>query len=164
MPKEYAHDPQLIYRQYLHHVLYSKIGFDGDGVGPERSALESGLADYIVASFTGAPQIYRQSYRVDVTDTLKIRSTQTGGYADRYEGGRAWAGLFWHLRQTIGRELLDKVVLAAWFELDKKIAEQSIPSEMTTKVLAGITNNVDARTKTAVIDILSAHNAPRVSQ
>jgi hypothetical protein len=90
--KAWANDPEVIYREYLHHVLYSKVGLNN--IGPERSALESGLADYVVASYAGSPQVYRGSLGtpVNLENAQKLRPVK--GHEDRFQVGQSWAALF----------------------------------------------------------------------
>lgn len=121
--KEAANDPELIYREYLHHVLYSKSGVPT--IGPERSALESGVADYLVASYAGNAKIYQKSFGKpkNLEEAKNVRPAV--GPEDRFPVGESWAFLFFHLRQAIGRESIDKAVFHAWFELPKEAADRS---------------------------------------
>lgn len=156
--KARANDPEVIYREYLHHVLYSKVGLDN--VGPERSALESGVADYIVASYAGAPQVYRLSLGTPVNLEGAEKVRPAAGHGDRFPVGRSWAGLFWQLRQSIGREITDKAVFAAWFDLTKEHADPSIPGEMVTRLLARAAPTFDNPVRGLIVKIVQERGAP----
>jgi hypothetical protein len=109
-----ANDVELMYREYLHHVLYSKNNLAK--VGPQCSAIESGLADYFVSSYTNSPKPYKVSgFQLDLT--AENRFTDAKGHEDRYKVGAAWASVFWQLRQIGGQEPVDRAILQAWYEV-----------------------------------------------
>src|SRR5262249_40248477 len=45
---------------------------------------------------------------------------------ESHDAGNIWAGAFWQLRQTIGQGLTDKLLLAAWKNLDAAKFETDI--------------------------------------
>ncbi len=133
---EAINDPGTILREYLHHVLYSRTGFDN--VGFARSALESGIADYIVSSWLDTPSPYTgvlgKQFSLDHTQ----RYEAARGHEDRYKVGEQWGGAFWQIRNAVGRDnrnVLDKALLSAWFELTKETADPAVPSTMIAALL-----------------------------
>lgn len=156
--KEAVNDPEVIYREYLHHVLYSKIGLTN--VGPERSALESGLADYFVASYAGSSKIYQQSFGTPLNLNEAKNIKPVTGHEDRFPVGNSWAALFFQLRQTIGRDTIDKAVFAAWFDLPKEAADQSLPSDMMAKLLERVALAPDSPNRAVVIKLAKERGAP----
>jgi hypothetical protein len=157
VPKGWVNDSQVIYREYLHHVLYSKVGLEK--VGPQRSVLESGVADYLVASYSGSARLYAISLGtpVNLEATTTIRPAR--GHEDRFPVGQSWAALFWQIRQTIGRGPTDRAVAGAWFELENTMSDQSLSLELTTRFLARAAGT-DASTKAAIVGLLKQRGAP----
>ena len=135
-------------------MLYSKIG----DIGPERSALESGLANYFVASYADSPKIYRKSYGtpMNLEEAKNIRPVT--GPDDRV--GESWASFFFHLRQTIGRETIDKAVFKAWFQLPKEAADQSLPTDMMAKLLERLAPAPGSPSRAVLIKLAQQHGAP----
>ncbi len=156
--KAWANDPQVIYREYLHHVLYSKVGLTN--VGPERSALESGVADFVVASYAGSAQVYGRSLGTPVNLKAPQQLRPVTGHEDRFQVGQSWAALFWQLRQSIGREVTDKAVFGAWFDLSKDSTDRSVPGEMVTRLLARASAGVDSPVRALIVKILQERGAP----
>ena len=157
IPKGWERDAQVIYREYLHHVLYSKIG--PNNIGPERSALESGVADYLVASYSGSPRVYAVAFgtAVNLESAAKVRPATD--HADRFPIGQSWASLFWQLRQNVGRAQIDRAVWSAWFDLGKDLPDRSIPNEMTSRLVARASGD-DSASRNVVRTILQQRGAP----
>ena len=158
LAKEAARDPEVIYREYLHHVLYSKIGLTN--IGPERSALESGLADYFVASYAGTPKIYRQSFGTPLNLEEARTIKPVSGHEDRFAAGHAWASLFFQLRQVIGRDAIDKALLTAWFDMPKQAADASVPGDMMAKVLARVAPAPESPSRAVFLNLAKERGAP----
>lgn len=156
--KEAVKDPEVIYREYLHHVLYSKIGLTN--VGPERSALESGLADYLVASYAGTPKIYRLLFGTPLNLEEARTIKPVTGHEDRFPVGYAWASLFFQLRQEVGRDTIDKAVFAAWFDIPKQVADASIPGDMMAKMLAIVAPAPDSPNRAVFVKLARERGAP----
>lgn len=156
--KEAVKDPEVIYREYLHHVLYSKIGLTN--IGPERSALESGLADYLVASYAGTPKIYRLSFGTPLNLEEARTIKPVTGHEDRFPVGHAWASLFFQLRQATGRDTIDKAVFAAWFDIPKQAADASVPGDMMAKVLALVAPAPDSPNRAVFVKLARERGAP----
>ena len=78
------------------------------------------MADYFVASYAGNPKIYQKSFGTpkNLEQAKNIRPAT--GHEDQFAVGDSWASLFFHLRQTIGHETIDKAVFQAWFEVPRK--------------------------------------------
>lgn len=156
--KEAVKDAEVIYREYLHHVLYSKIGLTN--IGPERSALESGVADYLVASYAGRPKIYGLSFGTPVNLEEARTIKPATGQGDRFPLGYAWASLFFQLRQATGRDVIDKAVFAAWFDIPKQAADASVPADMMAKLLARVAPAPDSPNRAAFVKLARERGAP----
>jgi hypothetical protein len=156
--KEAATDPSVIYREYLHHALYSQIGVDG--IGPQRSALESGLADYLVASYLNNPRPY-QGIGSDTNLVDSGRFHPAAGQQDRFPVGALWAGMFWQVRQTMQQHAsADKLLYSSWFDLPKSLDDNSLPAEMILKFLHQQELVRDAGTKSQIVKILTDRGFP----
>ena len=153
IPKGWERDAQVIYREYLHHVLYSKVG--SNNIGPERSALESGVADYLVASYSGSPRVYAVAFgtavNLETAAQLETRHRSRGQVPDRAElGGSVLAA-----SANVGRAQIDRAVWSAWFDLGKDLPDRSIPNEMTTRLVARASGN-DSASRSSIRTICSS--------
>jgi hypothetical protein len=153
-----ANDLDIIFREYLHHVLYSRR--DIKSVGPEISALESGVADYLVASHAGSPRIYAKAFGtpVDLEKGGKIKPAS--GHEDRITLGRSWASLFYGLRQKLGSAVSDKLVLGAWFGLPAALPDNAAPENMIGNMLKSASLMHDIKTRAIIADLAKQHGAP----
>ena len=88
----------------------------------------------------------------------KLRPAE--GQGDRFPLGKSWTALFWQLRQSIGREVTDKAVFAAWFDLGKELPDSSVPGEMGTRLLARAATKGNSPVRTLIVKILHEHGAP----
>jgi hypothetical protein len=123
-----AADPDVIYREYGHHVLLADSPAESFGALGEAAAIvESGLADYLVCSFTGSPvlgeraaEVFRErlalgeSYRSirDLANDLRFGDVERG--AAPQIAGAVWGGFFWDLRERLGRDVVDPLLVRAW--------------------------------------------------
>ncbi len=127
-----ANDPEMMYREYLHHVLYSKTNLAK--VGPQCSAIESGLADYLVSSYIGRPEPYKSSgFKLDLSVETRFADAKTLG-EDRYRVGAAWASAFWQLRQIASQQPADRAILQAWFEVSAT-ADSGLPARLIGAIM-----------------------------
>lgn len=121
----FAADPYAVLREYGHHVLTETRAMPDEWLESPDWDIESGLADYLAASFTGNPKIgeviaahLRESGRFDrpfIRELDNDRSFPDIAPEEPYQGaGEVWGGAFWDLREAIGREDADRVVVAAW--------------------------------------------------
>jgi hypothetical protein len=111
---DFAVDDYAVLREYAHHVLMT-VGPDWDD---RLLGLESGLADYLVASHTGEPVLGPELAKTMKLQTPYIRSLandrrhEAGQLAQ--EEGEAWGGAFWELRAERGQAETDRALVTAW--------------------------------------------------
>lgn len=150
-----ASDPDVIYREYLHHVLTTKVGTD---FGIERSAIESGIADFFVGSYGNRPNIYQGTVPTNLAQPARLRALKD--YADVFPVGHIWASLFWSIRQSVGRELTERALLAAWFEIPKDIPDKNAPQAIVTNLYLQLSKTGEAKLEPSLLDLFKAYNAP----
>lgn len=114
-------------REYIHHVL---IDLKPKGFLPASNGLESGLADYFPSSFNKSSDFGREMWKVFQKrypgvqiptrnlENHRSFSEIRRGQTEYHDEGNVWGGAFWELRQTIGDMTSDKLLLAAWKDLD----------------------------------------------
>jgi hypothetical protein len=116
---DFAVDDYAIMREYAHHVLLR--------AGEALSALEFGLADYFIASFTGNPVLgtelaralrrrpgFERGFVRNLDNQSRLDPAQDlGPHAE----GEIWGAAFWQLRDILPTPgLADRVLATAWFE------------------------------------------------
>jgi hypothetical protein len=134
-----ADDPDVVLREYCHHILQGLMPQNPAGGGWEESdtdamahgstAIHSALADYFPCSFHGDPcfgraaaQVYRSVSAEFSTECLRNLSNDRGvaslGSATTpHQAGEVWAGAFWELRESRGAPLVDRALLDACREV-----------------------------------------------
>jgi hypothetical protein len=126
----------VILREYMHHVLL------GQSLGGENalSLLESGLASYFPCSFKGDPRFAPSISGGDwnLKNTRKITELDLQDTAVRFSKAiPVWGGVFWELRENLGRDTADGLLLKTWFALasQKKLTDLQIPSRFASVLL-----------------------------
>jgi hypothetical protein len=109
-----AEDDYVVMREFAHHVLMT-VGPPWD---PRLGGVESGVADYLVASHTGNPALGAGAARavglgVPVLRDLANQRTYSEGLISQDEG-EIWGGAFWELRGRLGQAPVDGAVAGAW--------------------------------------------------
>jgi hypothetical protein len=113
---EWAANDYLVLREYAHHVLF-KLRRPGTS---SAMALESGLADYFVASHWGSPELGAvPAHGAGASEPFRDLQSQRrfdapGGLETPQTKGEIWGGLFWDLRQRLGQSDADRVLVRAW--------------------------------------------------
>jgi len=107
-------------RAYSHHVL---LAGRGKTIGPNLNALEYGLAWYLPCSFADRPiygEFMARAMKLDrpigdLSQRLNFKPFTSGDeFGFLFEGGAAWATLFWEIRTRLGQQVADAVVIQAW--------------------------------------------------
>ncbi|MDN0075101.1 zinc ribbon domain-containing protein [Crenobacter sp. SG2303] len=119
--KKYSSVPDVLFREYMHAVLYSKGGVPSDPEGKLWAyyGIESGLATYFPCSFNNNPR-FAQINAAATWNLSKHRSfneLRAGiGFA-MADGAEIWGGAFWEMRELLGQATADKLLFDAWFRL-----------------------------------------------
>ena len=135
--------PYVVLREFTHHVLIEmkelKGGSDGGmDASVDNAGLESGLADYLPSSFAADPDFGKDTWPLFERHTpgLKVRSRNLANQLpfseinhkrfSPQENGTVWGGAYWELRDALGREALDALLLVAWKSLNLADAEKDL--------------------------------------
>jgi hypothetical protein len=119
---KYVSDLDNLYREYMHHVLYSK-GLPSD-IELQYSTIESALATYFPCSYTGKAKFGEKSAAIGgkefkIWDLSKLREFKKlpNDMLALIEGVEVWGGAFWEIRNEMGAQGLDKLLFQAWVAL-----------------------------------------------
>jgi len=117
-----AEDPDVLLRQYSHHVLYASGPMLGN-TQPSRTlqAIESGLANYFVFSFNNESRFGRTALRItgarerdwDLSNERSF-SELSSGFPNPLIDGTIWGGAFWELRRLRGEVQADFLLYSGW--------------------------------------------------
>jgi hypothetical protein len=111
---DFAVDDYAVLREYAHHVLLTL----GPAWDTRLLGLESGLADYLVASHTGDPVLgpaLARSMRLETPYIRRLdndRTYQAGEIAQ--QEGEVWGAAFWELRAQRGQAETDRELMELW--------------------------------------------------
>jgi hypothetical protein len=137
--KQFLDAPDSVAREFAHHVLFKSLENAGTSERPFLTqwtiSLESGLADYFVASWLNNPSPY-QAIKVVLTERGLLnsdkfrelkndRSLKDLPELPEFEtviASEIWGGLFWELREQLGQPVADKLLADLW----KSIRPQEI--------------------------------------
>jgi hypothetical protein len=100
---------------------HEKVRWEGQYV-----AIEGALADYFACSFLDNPKLGEKAARVLQTGQPQLRRldnqrsfAEFGSIKEammNFDGAEVWGGLFWQLRNRLGREAADKLLATAWMQ------------------------------------------------
>jgi hypothetical protein len=114
-------DLPVVYREYMHHVLYSQGTLNGpDADAPTYKAIESALAWYFPCSFVDDPKPSPASTAWDLTTHRPFSEVRPDLNSVLMDGTEVWGSAFWQLRKMLGKGAADKLLFDAWFKLRPK--------------------------------------------
>jgi hypothetical protein len=124
--RRFASDPDLLYREYMHHVLYSVRGVPSDPMALwAYNSIESGLATYFPCSFNDNPKlaektaaIYGEGFHIQDLSRVRQFSELRPESGLAILNGEIWGSVFWELRQNLRKGPSDRLLLDAWFKLE----------------------------------------------
>ena len=125
---KFARDDYSVLREYAHHALVH--GADPPLDQSEFANVESGLADYLVASHTGDPELgvalagilraqgFDKPYIRNLNNDRHFDTLGSEGVVTPQDAGEVWGGAFWQLRGILSPSEADRALVAAWFATD----------------------------------------------
>jgi hypothetical protein len=112
--REYVTDVIILYRAYMLQVLSSS--------GPDISLLDysaiySGLATYFSCSFVDNPRPNPDTTIWDLAKKRPFTELKPTDDSVLIDGTEIWGSAFWELRTILGKNVADKILIDAWFNL-----------------------------------------------
>jgi len=141
-------DTDVILREYTHHILFN-AAHDDIKFSPLSLALESGLADYFLGSFSNDPLIAEEYAQLlveqGILDKPYIRNLENDrefsevsyplSFGDEQNVGEIWGGAFWELRERIGEATADNLLFSAWRALESSDNTDELPENFISRLL-----------------------------
>jgi hypothetical protein len=124
--RKYVLGNDLLYREYMHRVLYPQQEPKGSDSNMWWAyyAIESGLASYFPCSFLNNPKYGEQTAALDATYPIwdfgvsrSFTSFEANYVSAVTDGAQVWGSALWEIRQRLGKDLADPLILKAWFNL-----------------------------------------------
>jgi hypothetical protein len=152
----FAADPYAAPREWNHHILNGHAELDWWPDDHAYGPIESGLADYFVASAANDPQVGKVIAGLLNYPTPYLRNmandrafSDAGNIPpdnDAYHYvGEIWSGAFWKLRDQLGREVADRLLAQAWIAAVSKRPRQTTARSFVGAVLAAANKSVPDR-------------------
>jgi hypothetical protein len=143
----FAADPYAAPREWNHHILNGQAEIDWWPDDHAYGPIESGLADYFVASFRNDSKVgmviakllnWPTPYLRDMeNDRAFSNASNVPPDNDAYHYvGEIWSGAFWKMRNKLGREVADPLLAQAWITAVRKKPRQTTPRSFVGAVLA----------------------------
>lgn len=123
---DFATDDYAVFREYAHHVLMAH------GAKWDRDGLESGLADYLVASYLGHPALgpglakrlnLRKLYVRNLKNDIPYQEERSA-----HEKGEVWGAAFWEIRERLGQATADRTLTRAWLDPASNEGKAAFPA------------------------------------
>lgn len=115
---KYADEAVILLREYMHHVLGSSgVSENLRGKIWVYRAIESALAWYLPCSFLNDPVPARKATAWDLTKKRSFSDLPPDHIDSMMEGTEIWGSAFWAMREKLKREVADKLILNAWFNM-----------------------------------------------
>jgi hypothetical protein len=142
--------------------------------GPNLQALEYGLAWYLPCSFAGRPIYGEFSARAlkldrpnigDLSQPINFEPFTSGdefNHSFLYERGGSWASLFWEIRNRLGQQVADALVIQAWQKtsVSSGSAADRLLVKRFNKELLVAAENVPKDARSAISTILKDRGFP----
>lgn len=158
-----AEDADIIVHEYGHAVQHNQVPGWGPGQNTEQRAMGEGFGDYLAASFyaeRGDPAYLANhapcigewdavSYAPLVNGTRCLRRVDgkdessgvdigrySGTPSEEHDDGRYWSAALWCVRQALGRQDADRLILQSQFYLAPTTSNQAFEQGVDAMILA----------------------------
>lgn len=140
--RRYADDADLLYREYMHHVLYP------DGLPRDSGeklwayyAVESALATYFSCSYKGRPSYAEKAmegkgWNLESSRSFKELHPDVG--SAMMVGTEVWGSAFWEMRKLLGQSAADSLLFKTWFDFRPEEASDQGSIAFARKLLERI--------------------------
>lgn len=147
--KPFADDLDVLFREYTHHVLTTDAGADVGVNTEEGEAIESGIADYLPCSFNNDPKlaekmatIFQREGKLQKPYVRNLENartfTEVGPGMSSQDSGEIWGGAFWDMRGSLGKEVADGAVAAAWLASRDAMSAKGAGSSYVQQLMAAV--------------------------
>ncbi len=153
---QFANDPDLVQHEYSHHALMPLADCESGQWQWDALAIESGLATYFVCSHNDRPLLGRLSvsnlpspgsWAQDLRNQRRITDvTEADGLSSYILAGLAWGGALWEVREILGREATDHLILGAWRGL-KVCQDDGAAADFTAGLLGSLESDALRKVK-----------------
>jgi uncharacterized protein (TIGR03437 family) len=109
-----AWDCDVIWHEYTHYIVYRAVGYRQSQT---FSALNEGFADYFAASFSNDPNVAEWAALIFGDRTPALRTVANDKrfpnslVGEVHLDGTIWSGALWEMRQTIGADKADRIII-----------------------------------------------------
>jgi len=122
---KYLTDDSVLYREFTHHALAVALGDDATEIFQRCSGVESALADYFGCSACEDPVVGRVLVLADGgggngrlpylrTMDNQQKFSELNPSSGRHAVGETLSGALWEIRDAIGMDTVDMLLLKAW--------------------------------------------------
>lgn len=168
--QDFVDDHDVMFREYTHHALTAELP---TGILEQPSqGIESGLADYFPCSHQNSPVVgakvavrLREVFDLDTPYIRNLRNRLnvaelTSPDVPSQRVGAAWGGLFWDLRQSLGHQLADRVLAAAWRSTYRKQDAQGRANDFVKAMVDRVDQQAGADARSTVRRLLKERGVP----
>lgn len=139
--QDLATAPVVALREYTHYALAKAAPTFWSNRSPAANEIESGLADYLPASFLNSALIgenlgpvvgFKTSYIRNLDNDLKYAGVQN----EQHSRGEVWSGALWRCRAQLTRDVLDPAIVKTWLDVANYIGSQNAGKRFGTSIVA----------------------------
>lgn len=150
-------DPHAALQQYAQYKLVVSRSLK-DCTGDDAYGLCIGISDYLTSSYLDNPKIgsvvakiyqFDRPYLRILENQISYHEVENGKRREPHEIFEVWGGAFWAIRQAVGRDKFDPILVSTWKTFNSS-QKQGIPKSFLSHLL----EQTDAK--------LSAEQATRV--
>jgi hypothetical protein len=166
----YADDPDLILREYSHHVLVAPLGqlSNTDWFATGQYAVESALADYFVGSFREDPSIYSKTAErvgdswlaTNLENDKRFGRSAARSIGDAYSDAAAWGAIFWRTRALLGGEAADSLLFSLWRDQNSQEQEGDFRSAFAAGLVASVSRQSGQSVAAKIREAIRARGLP----
>ena len=132
---DFADDPSVVLREYTWHSLWDAVRQKQFVKRSARFAtIGSGLAAYFPCSFSNRREIGSKAAAMaggnhkslfDMADPRPVEDIKLDNEVSiQMDGGSIWGSLFWEIRELLGKEVSDRLLVMAWSNVAEPANEQ----------------------------------------